>query len=142
MEWVDWNRQEGEDAEEDDPAQAVPRVEVFHFLALGAEREETRVGKRGSGGGVSVHMLLGIRFPRGWQAGQRAPGDHRSSDLGSRGVSSDKGSPRWAWEARVGQSHPTGIPGSVVEVCPLVELHEADGEEGQQPWQGHVAPQE
>lgn len=54
-------------------------------------------------------------------------------------VSSDKGCPRWAW---VGQSHPTGIPGGVVEVCPLVELHEVDGEEGQQPWQGHVAPQE
>ena len=142
MEWVDWNRQEGEDAEEDDPAQAVPRVELFYFLALGVEREETRVGGRGSSGGVSVHMILGIRFPRGWQAGQRVPGDHTSPDMGSCGVSSDKEYSRWEREARVGQSYPTGIPGSVVEVCPLEELHEADDEEGQQPWQGHVAPQE
>lgn len=136
---MDWNRQEGEDAEEDDPAQAVLRVEMFYFLVLGAEREETRVGGRGSGGGVSVHMMLGIR---GWQAGQRVPGDHTSPDLGSCGASSDKEYPRWEREARVGQSYPTGVPGSVVEVCPLEELHEADGEEGQQPRQGHVAPQE
>lgn len=65
MEWVGWNRQEGEDAEEDDPAPAVLRVGMFHFLALGAEREETRVRGRGSSGGISVHMVLGIRFPRG-----------------------------------------------------------------------------
>ena len=77
---MDWNRQEGEDAEEDDPAQAVPRVELFYFLALGVEREETRVGGRGSSGGVSVHMILGIRFPRGRQSSQRVPSDHTSPD--------------------------------------------------------------
>lgn len=86
--------------------------------------------------------MLGIRFPRDWEAGQTVPGDGRSPDLGACWGHLDNGSRKSRWEARVGQSHPTAVPGSVVEVCPLVEMHEADGEEGQQPWHGHVAPQE
>lgn len=41
-----------------------------------------------------------------------------------------------------GGSHHTAVPGNVVGGFRLVELHEADGGQGQQPRQGHIAPQD
>lgn len=43
---------------------------------------------------------------------------------------------------QVGASHHTAVPGNVVRGHHLVELHDVDGGQGQQPGQGHVAPQE
>lgn len=42
----------------------------------------------------------------------------------------------------MGEPHHAAVPGNVVGGYPLVELDEADDEEGQQPGQGHVAQQE
>lgn len=52
MKWVDWDWQQGEGAEEGDPAQGPVQVGLFYFLALRAEREGSKVGGRGGGGGV------------------------------------------------------------------------------------------
>lgn len=49
-------------------------------------------------------------------------------------------SSKWGWEVRVGESQHTAVPDNVVGGYPLVEMHEANGEEGQQPSQGHIAP--
>ena len=65
VKWVDWDWQKREDAEEGDPAQGVLWVGLFYLLGLGAERAGGRRGGRGNGGRVSVHVLLGIGFPRG-----------------------------------------------------------------------------
>ena len=43
---------------------------------------------------------------------------------------------------QVGGSHHTAVPGNVVGGFCLEELHEADGGQGQQPGQGHIAPQD
>lgn len=58
------------------------------------------------------------------------------------GRRSDKGSPEWKWEVRVGESHRAAVPGNVVGGLLMVELYEVDDNECQQPGQGHIAPQE
>lgn len=45
LKWVDRDRQEGEDAEEGDPAQGALQVGLFYLLALEAERR-ARGGRR------------------------------------------------------------------------------------------------
>lgn len=50
--------------------------------------------------------------------------------------------PRVGAGGQGGESHHTAVPGNVVGGFRLVELHDADGGQGQQPGQGHVAPQD
>lgn len=68
VKWVDWDRQQGEDAEEGDPAQGALQVGLFYLLALEAKKgagwEEEVAGEV-----LSICGMQGIRFPRDWEAG-------------------------------------------------------------------------
>lgn len=84
VEWLHWDWQKGEDAEEGDPAQGALQVGLFYFLALEAERREQ--GGRKLGGGVQSLRCWGFHSPGTGKLYKDSLGMEGAQTSGLRGV--------------------------------------------------------